>query len=97
MNILVIGNGAREHALAWKISQSPKLEKLFIAPGNAGTTAIAQNLAIASEDVHGITAAALKNKIDLVMVGPEAPLTEGLVDALKHAGIAAFGPQMSRR
>ncbi len=93
MNILVIGNGAREHTLAWKIAQSPKLDKLFVAPGNAGTAAIAQNLPISAGDIPVLTKAAQDNKIDLVMVGPEAPLTEGLVDALNRIGIAAFGPQ----
>ncbi len=93
MNILVIGNGAREHTLAWKISQSPKLDKLFVAPGNSGTTNIARNLSISIDDIPTIIKAAQDNQIDLVMVGPEAPLTEGLVDALSQVGIAAFGPQ----
>jgi len=93
MNILVIGNGAREHTLAWKISQSPKTDKLFVAPGNAGTAAIAHNLPVSAEDVPALTKAAQENKIDLVMVGPEAPLTKGIVDGLWKIGIPAFGPQ----
>ncbi len=93
MNILVIGNGAREHTLAWKISQSPKLEGLFVAPGNAGTESIARNLPVSSDDIPAITKAAQENNIDLVMVGPEVPLAKGLVDALNQLGIAAFGPQ----
>jgi len=92
MNILVIGNGAREHTLAWKIGQSPLLDNLFVAPGNAGTAQIARNLDISASDIGGLTRAARDNQIDLVMVGPEAPLTEGLVDALSQLDIAAFGP-----
>ncbi len=93
MKIMVIGNGAREHTLAWKLSQSPGLERLFVAPGNAGTAAIAQNLPVSFGDIPALTRAAQENEIDLVVVGPEAPLTAGLIDALKQAGIAAFGPQ----
>jgi phosphoribosylamine--glycine ligase len=92
MNILVIGNGAREHTLVWKISQSPRLEKLFVAPGNAGTATIARNLPVSASDIHALTKAAQENKIDLVIVGPEVPLTEGLVDTLSEIGIPAFGP-----
>ena len=92
MNILVIGNGAREHTLAWKISQSPKVDRLFVAPGNAGTASIAQNLAISAGNVQGLVRAAQDNKIDLVMVGPEDPLTNGIIDSLDELGIPAFGP-----
>jgi len=92
MNILIIGNGAREHTLAWKISQSPKMDKLYVAPGNAGTASIAQNLAISAGDVDGLVRAAQDNRIDLVMVGPEDPLTKGIVDSLDQLGIPAFGP-----
>ncbi|MFO8102269.1 MAG: phosphoribosylamine--glycine ligase [Dehalococcoidia bacterium] len=90
---MVIGNGAREHTLAWKIAQSPRLDKLFVTPGNAGTAKVAQNLPVSASDIPAITGAAQGNNIDLVMVGPEAPLTEGLVDSLNQAGIDAFGPQ----
>ncbi|NQT72572.1 MAG: phosphoribosylamine--glycine ligase [Chloroflexi bacterium] len=92
MNVLIIGNGAREHTLAWKISQSPKADNLYIAPGNAGTASIAQNLAISAGDVQGLVRAAQDNKIDLVMVGPEDPLTKGIIDSLDQLGIPAFGP-----
>lgn len=92
MNVLVIGNGAREHALVWKIAESPKVQRIFAAPGNAGTAEIARNLEINPTDIPGIVRAARENRIDLVMVGPEAPLTLGIVDALGEAGIAAFGP-----
>ena len=91
MNVLVIGNGAREHALTWKISQSPKVNRLLVAPGNAGTATIAQNFPVSASDIHALTKAAQDNKIDLVMVGPETPLTEGLVNALSEIGIPAFG------
>jgi phosphoribosylamine---glycine ligase len=92
LNILVIGNGAREHTLVWKISQSPKVDKIFAAPGNAGTAAIAQNLKISPNDTPELVKAAQDNKIDVVVVGPEAPLTRGIVDALGEVGIPAFGP-----
>lgn len=92
MNVLIIGNGAREHTLAWKISQSPKVDKLFIAPGNAGTAAIAQNLQISPADIPALTRAAQESKVDIVVVGPEAPLVSGIVDAFQEIGIPAFGP-----
>ncbi len=92
MNVLVIGNGAREHALAWKIARSPRVKNLFAAPGNAGTAKIARNLRISVEDIAALVEAAKANRIDLVMVGPEAPLTRGIVDALGKAGVPAFGP-----
>ncbi|MBL7863566.1 MAG: phosphoribosylamine--glycine ligase [Cyclobacteriaceae bacterium] len=83
MNILLIGSGGREHALAWKISQSKLTTKLFIAPGNAGTATIAENISVASDDLDGITEVCLKQKIDLVVVGPEVPLVLGLRDRLE--------------
>jgi len=92
LRVLVIGNGAREHTLVWKISQSPQVEKIFAAPGNAGTASIAQNLRVSSTDIPALIKAAEDNKIDLVVVGPEAPLTKGIVDALQKIGIPAFGP-----
>lgn len=92
MNILIIGSGAREHALAWKLSQSPHAEKIFVAPGNAGSGQTATNVPIAAEDTTVIVAFAREHKIDLVVVGPEAPLAAGLVDALQAASIRAFGP-----
>ena len=78
MNILVIGNGGREHALAWKIKQSPKCGKLYVAPGNAGTALVAENVAIATEDFHGLGTFCIEKGIDLVVVGPEAPLVDGI-------------------
>lgn len=80
MNILLVGSGGREHALAWKITQSPKLSALFIAPGNAGTSAVGQNLNIDVSDFSAVKSAVLKHNIDLVFVGPEDPLVNGIVD-----------------
>ncbi|MEX0681883.1 MAG: phosphoribosylamine--glycine ligase [Dehalococcoidia bacterium] len=92
MRVLVVGSGAREHAIAWKLRQSPRLTDLFVAPGNAGTAALATNLEVPASDVEGIVSAAQENRLDLVVVGPEDPLSHGLVDRLTDAGIAAFGP-----
>jgi phosphoribosylamine--glycine ligase len=92
MKVLLVGSGAREHALAWKLRQSPRLTELLVAPGNAGTAAIATNLPIATNDIDGICDAAREHSIDLVVVGPEDPLARGLVDTLDQFGIAAFGP-----
>src|SRR3989344_2749222 len=94
MKILVIGGGGREHALAWKIAQSPRAEKVFIAPGNAGTAreAKCENVAISAEDVDGLLRFALANKIHLTVVGPEAPLVLGVVDKFRAAGLRIFGP-----
>jgi phosphoribosylamine--glycine ligase len=92
MNILIVGNGGREHALAWKLAQSPHAERLFVAPGNAGTAEEGENVDIAPTDVGGIVRFARDNKIDLTVVGPEAPLVLGLVDELQKAGLRAFGP-----
>lgn len=80
MNILIVGSGGREHAMAWKIKQSPKLNKLFIAPGNAGTALLGTNLPVGVSDFEGIKKVVLENQIDLVLVGPEVPLCEGLHD-----------------
>ena len=92
MNVLVVGSGAREHTIAWKLRQSPRLTDLFVAPGNAGTGAISTNLDITAADIDGIVATAKEHRIDLVIVGPEVPLSRGLVDRLAAEGIAAFGP-----
>ena len=92
MKILVVGNGGREHALAWRLSKDAEGHDLYCAPGNAGTAAIAKNVPIKAEDVEGIVYWAVENKPDLVVVGPEAPLVLGLVDALEAEGIKAFGP-----
>ncbi len=92
MRVLLVGAGGREHALAWKIAQSPLLAALFIAPGNPGTAAFGVNVPLASDDLEGLVRFAASQQIDLVVVGPEAPLAAGLVDQLAAAGIAAFGP-----
>jgi len=92
MRILVVGSGGREHALCWAIAASPLVTKLFAAPGNAGIAEEAECVAIAAEDVARLTAFAVEQKIDFVVVGPEAPLVQGLVDRLAEAGIKAFGP-----
>ncbi|CCQ74886.1 phosphoribosylamine--glycine ligase [Magnetospira sp. QH-2] len=92
MKVLVVGSGGREHALCWAIAQSPKCEQLFCAPGNAGIAAVAECVDVASDDVAGVVSFAKKNKIDFVVIGPEAPLVAGLADKLEKAGITAFGP-----
>ncbi|MES9964776.1 MAG: phosphoribosylamine--glycine ligase [Candidatus Sedimenticola sp. 20ELBAFRAG] len=94
MNILVIGSGGREHALAWKAAQSPLADKVFVAPGNAGTALEPklENVAIGVEDIDGLIAFARDNEIGLTIVGPEAPLVIGVVDAFEKAGLKCFGP-----
>lgn len=92
MRILVVGSGGREHSLCWAISASPLCDKLFCAPGNPGIAALAECLPVGAEDIAGIVAAAKAQKIDFVVVGPEAPLVAGIVDRLAEAGIPAFGP-----
>ncbi len=92
MKILVVGGGGREHTLVWKIAQSPQVEKVFAAPGNAGTAAIAENLNLRPIDIEGLGKAAKEKGIDLVVVGPEAPLASGIVDYFGSLGIPIFGP-----
>jgi len=94
MNILIIGNGGREHALAWKVAQSPRVKQIFVAPGNAGTALEPRvsNVDIAVDDVAALVEFARQNKIDLTIVGPEAPLVIGVVDAFQAAGLRCFGP-----
>ncbi len=92
MRVLIVGGGGREHALAWKLTQSPQCEALFAAPGNAGTAELGENLSVHDSDTDAICTAAAERRIDLVVVGPEAPLAAGLVDALTERGILAFGP-----
>ncbi|MCB2109076.1 MAG: phosphoribosylamine--glycine ligase, partial [Rhodobacteraceae bacterium] len=92
MRVLVVGGGGREHALAWKLARSPLCDTLYCAPGNAGIAQEAECVAIAAEDVDGIVTFAKDNKIDFVVVGPEAPLVAGLADKLRTAGIKTFGP-----
>jgi phosphoribosylamine--glycine ligase len=96
MNILVIGSGGREHAIVWKVSQSPKLTKLYALPGNPGTAELAENIKGISVDDHAAVADFCKSKwIDLVIVGPEAPLAAGLVDSLSAQRIRCFGPSQA--
>jgi phosphoribosylamine--glycine ligase len=92
MNILVVGSGGREHALAWKIAQSPRADRVFVAPGNAGTAADAENVAIAADDFPGLIAFARQNDVGLTVVGPEAPLAAGIIDAFEAEGLKVFGP-----
>jgi len=92
MKILVIGNGGREHALAWKLGQSPRAERVYVAPGNAGTALDAENVAIAPTDVPRLVEFARQNNIDLAVVGPESALAAGVVDAFQSAGLRIFGP-----
>src|SRR3989338_8543663 len=91
-NVLMIGSGGREHALAWKLAQSPRIGKLFVAPGNGGTRQIAENIAIDATDIDGLIQFAEKNKIGLTVVGPDDPLALGVVDAFKARGLRIFGP-----
>jgi phosphoribosylamine--glycine ligase len=92
MRVMVVGSGGREHALAWAISASPLVDRLYCAPGNAGIAEEAECIAIGATDIKGLVEFCRNERIDFVVVGPEAPLVLGLVDALEAAGIAAFGP-----
>jgi phosphoribosylamine---glycine ligase len=92
MRVLLVGGGGREHALAWSLAASPLLTKLWIAPGNPGTAECGDNVPIAATDIAGLVAFAREQRVDLVVVGPEAPLTLGLADACAASGIACFGP-----
>lgn len=90
--VLVVGSGGREHALVWKLAQSPLVDKIYAAPGNPGIAALAQCIDLKAEDIDGLLAFALDTKIDLTVVGPEAPLVQGIVDRFRQAGLAIFGP-----
>ncbi|WP_462173756.1 phosphoribosylamine--glycine ligase [Pseudoalteromonas xiamenensis] len=94
MNVLVIGNGGREHALAFKAAQNPTVKNVFVAPGNAGTALESklQNVSIAVDDLEGLLTFAQQNNVGLTIVGPEAPLVIGVVDKFREAGLAIFGP-----
>jgi phosphoribosylamine--glycine ligase len=92
MRVLIVGSGGREHAIAWKLSKSSKIEKLYCAPGNAGINALAECIDIQAENIEGICQFAISNKIDLAVIGPEVPLSLGIVDALEEKGIRTFGP-----
>jgi phosphoribosylamine---glycine ligase len=95
MKILVIGSGGREHALAWKLRQSPRAEHIFCAPGNAGTSEIAENVAISASDLGGLVRFARENRVDLAVVGPDDPLAAGIVDLFAAEKLRAFGPTKS--
>ena len=92
MKVLVVGNGGREHALVWKINQSPMVDKIFCAPGNGGIAQIAECIDVDPTDIKGLVRFAKKNRIDLTVVGPELPLTMGIVDQFEKAGLKIFGP-----
>ncbi len=92
MKVLVVGGGGREHAIAWKLAQSPMLSRLYIAPGNGGTGKVGENVNISAEDIEGLLNFARKEKIDLTVVGPEAPLVKGIVDAFTREGLKIIGP-----
>src|SRR5512135_1005826 len=93
LRILIVGSGGREHAIAWKVAQSPRLSQLFVAPGNAGTAPY--NVAISAEDIPALVSFANRQAIDLAIIGPEVPLALGLADALKAAGRSVFGPSQA--
>ena len=95
MTVLVVGGGGREHALVWKLAQSQRVDRILCAPGNAGTAALAENFPVKTTDLDGIVALAQREKVGLVVVGPDDPLAAGLVDRLQAAGIRAFGPTAS--
>ena len=95
MKVLVIGKGGREHAIAWKLSQSSRISQLLCAPGNAGTSKIASNVPISETDIDGLLTFATQHGIDFTIVGPEAPLAEGIVDRFRQAGLSIFGPSQA--
>lgn len=92
MNVLVIGSGGREHALVWKLAQSPAIGKIYAAPGNPGIAAQAECIDIKADDIQGLLDFARRAEIELTVVGPEAPLVQGVVDRFRAAGLLIFGP-----
>src|SRR4051794_2544846 len=92
MRVLLVGSGAREHALAWRLAQSPTLTELHAAPGNPGIAPLGQCHPVRADDRDGLLGLAVTLSIDLVVIGPETPLVAGVADELRHAGIAVFGP-----
>lgn len=92
MKVLVVGGGGREHALVWKLKQSPRVQEIYCAPGNAGIARDARCVDIKADDTGGLLSFALKNSVDLTVVGPEAPLAVGIVDEFREAGLKIFGP-----
>ncbi|MEX0756599.1 MAG: phosphoribosylamine--glycine ligase, partial [Acidimicrobiia bacterium] len=96
MKVLLVGSGAREHALAWKLSRSPHLERLFLLPGNPGMEGLGDTIeGVGATDVGAVAMVAAAQSIDLAVIGPEAPLAAGVADALTRAGIPTFGPTRS--
>ena len=95
MDVLIVGSGGREHALAWKLAQSPRIGKLYIAPGNGGTRTVGENVPIAADDIPTLVNFARERSIGLTVVGPENPLALGIVDAFHNAGLKIFGPTKS--
>lgn len=93
MKVLVVGGGGREHTIVWKLSQSPKVDKIYCAPGNAGIAELAESVAIKATDVDAMVDFAVKAAVDMVMVAPDDPLVLGMVDAMEEKGIRAFGPR----
>ena len=92
MKVLVVGSGGREHAIAWKIGQSSRSSRVFVAPGNAGTATDAENVDIAMDDIAGLVKFAKENEVGLTVVGPEIPLCDGIVDAFEAENLKVFGP-----
>lgn len=92
MKVLIVGGGGREHALVWKIAQSPKVTKIYAAPGNAGMAALAECVPVKSDDIAGLLSFAQAKAVDLTLVGPEGPLSRGIVDVFSEAGLRIFGP-----
>lgn len=95
MKVLIVGSGGREHALAWKIAQNPEVTQIFIAPGNAGTAGVGENVAIAADDLENLKALVKEKSIDLTLVGPEQPLVAGIVDAFQIENLSIFGPRQN--
>lgn len=92
MKVLVVGGGGREHAICWKLAQSPKVDKVYCAPGNAGIASVAECVGVGAEDIEGVCKFASEEKIDLAVIGPEVPLAMGIVDELEKCGVKVFGP-----
>ena len=95
LRILVVGSGGREHALVWKLAQSRRVQQIFCAPGNAGIARQAQCAEISSSDLSGLASLAERERIDLTVVGPELPLSQGIVDLFQERGLRVFGPSRS--
>ena len=92
MKFLVVGNGGREHAIAWKLHASSLVSELLVAPGNAGTEQLGRNVPIEAEDIDGLLDFALEASVDITVIGPEAPLAAGIADRFREAGLSVFGP-----